>query len=133
MLGSDPAGPGGIPKILAAGIAIIGVLLIVGSFLLKKEGKGKPFFTRSELLVTVALTAISVAYILLLPVLGYLIVTPLLIASILVTLGRRKPLPIVLISVIGTLVLFLLFYSLLRVNLPLGFMRTTIDSLGIRL
>ena len=133
MLGADPAGPGGIPKILAAGIAGIGVLLIVGSFLLKKEGKGKPFFTRGELLVTVALTAISVAYILLLPVLGYLIATPLLIASILVTLGRRKPLPVILISVVATLVLFLLFYSLLRVNLPLGFMRTTIDSLGIRL
>lgn len=133
MIGADPAGPGGIPKILAVGIAGIGVILLVGSFLMKDKSKDKAFFTRGELMVTLSLTGISVAYLLLMPLIGYLIATPLLIASILLVLGRRSVKSVLPISLIATIFLFFLFYSALRVNLPLGFMRTFIDGLGLRL
>ena len=131
-MGADPAGPGGIPKILGTGIAIIGVILIAGSFLMKDKRKEKPLFTRKELIITVALIAICLTYILLLPHLGYLVLTPLLIAGILLALGSRKVKSILLISVVSTLVLFLLFYSILKVNLPLGFTETLIEGIGLR-
>lgn len=132
MMGADPAGPGGIPKILGTGIAIIGVILIAGSFLMKDKRKEKPLFTRKELIITVALIAICLTYILLLPHLGYLVLTPLLIAGILLALGSRKVKSILLISVVSTVVLFLLFYSILKVNLPLGFTETLIEGIGLR-
>lgn len=132
MVGSDPAGPGGIPKILSVGIAVIGVILIAGSYLMKNQQKDKPLFTRKELMIAVSLTAICLVYILVLPYIGYLLATPLFIASILLSLGSRKAKSILLISVIATLVLFLMFYSVLKVNLPLGFTLPFIKSLGLR-
>lgn len=132
MVGADPAGPGGIPKILSVGIAAIGIILIAGSFLMKNKQKEKPLFTRKELMITVSLLAICLVYILVLPYIGYLLATPLLIASILFSLGSRSAKSILLISAITTLLLFLMFYSVLKVNLPLGFMLPFIKSLGLR-
>lgn len=132
MLGSDPAGPGGIPKILSAGIAIIGIILIAGSFLMKKKEQGKPLYSRSELQITILLVVISLAYLLVLPYIGYLLATPLLIAGILLSLGSRSVKSLLLISLISTLVLFVLFYSVLRVNLPLGFTEALIEGIGLR-
>ncbi|MBQ4253490.1 MAG: tripartite tricarboxylate transporter TctB family protein [Erysipelotrichaceae bacterium] len=129
---SDPAGPGAIPKILSVGIMVLGLILTVGGFFQKKKAE-KPIITASELRVVGGLTAASIIYIILLQFIGYLIATPLLIAAILLICGMRNVKQIVLISLIGTLVLFLLFYSLLRVNLPLGFMRKFIQSFMPRL
>ncbi|MBQ9563397.1 MAG: tripartite tricarboxylate transporter TctB family protein [Lachnospiraceae bacterium] len=129
---SDPAGPGAIPKILSVGIILLGLILSVGGFFQKKKAE-KPLVTVVELRVIGLLSAACIVYILILPLIGYLLATPLLIAAILLICGSRNVKQIVLISLIGTLVLFLLFYSLLRVNLPLGFMRKFINSFMPRL
>ncbi len=132
MFASDPAGPAAIPRILCVGIMVLGLILSVGGFF-KKEKAEKPLITGVELRVLGGLTAACIVYILLLQVIGYLLATPLLIAAILLICGDRSVKRIILLSVIGTLVLFLLFYSLLRVNLPLGFMRKAIGAIVPRL
>ena len=119
---SDPAGPGAIPKILSAGLVVLGLILAIGGFLTKKKPEEK-LVTRQELVLTLIMTGICVAYIILLPIIGYVIATPLLIAAILFTVGSRKWTTLVFVSLGASLVLFVLFYSLLRVNLPLGFMK----------
>ncbi|MBR6114334.1 MAG: tripartite tricarboxylate transporter TctB family protein [Oscillospiraceae bacterium] len=132
MFASDPAGPAAIPRLLCAGIILLGLILTVGGFM-KKEKAEKPLITGVELRVLAGLTAVCIIYILLLKPIGYLLATPLLIASILLICGDRSIKRILLLSLIGTLVLFLLFYSLLRVNLPLGFMRKAVSSVVPRL
>ncbi|MBR1757544.1 MAG: tripartite tricarboxylate transporter TctB family protein [Lachnospiraceae bacterium] len=129
---SDPAGPGAIPKILSVGIMVLGLILAIGGFFVKTKPE-KPLMSVAELRVVGLLTVTCIAYILLLQVIGYLLATPLLIAAILLICGNRNVKQIILLSVIATIVLFLLFYSLLRVNLPLGFMRKFIQSFMPRL
>ena len=124
---ADPAGPAAIPKILCAGLIILGAVLTIGGFGVKTKSE-KPIITKDEAITIGLLTAACILYIVLLPVVGYLIATPLLIAAGLVIVGSRKVKTIVMISVITTLILFLLFYSILRVNLPLGFMKNFIRS-----
>ena len=84
------------------------------------------------LCMILALTASCLFYILLLPHIGYLLATPLLVAAVLLIVGLRTPKVILMVSVLGTIVLFLIFYSLLKVNLPLGFMRELIGGLPLR-
>lgn len=133
MFATDPAGPGAIPMILCVGILIVGVILIAGSLLMKqKETAHTPFCTAKELRLILALTASCLFYILLLPHIGYLLATPLLVAAVLLIVGLRTPKVILMVSVLGTIVLFLIFYSLLKVNLPLGFMRELIGGLPLR-
>jgi len=133
LFATDPAGPGAIPKILCGGILIVGVILIAGSvFMKQKEGAAAPFCTAKELRLTLAMTASCLLYILLLSRIGYLLATPLLVAAILLIVGLRTPRVILMVSVLGTIVLFLIFYSLLKVNLPLGFMRELIGGLPLR-
>ncbi|MEL7602655.1 MAG: tripartite tricarboxylate transporter TctB family protein [Bacillota bacterium] len=131
MLGSDPAGPAAIPKILCVGFILIGLILLVSSLLMKNPEKTS-LFSKGDLYILLLLTAISFAYLIVLPFIGYLLATPMLIAGILLSLGIRNVKTIVLVSVIGTLVLFFLFYSALKVNLPLGFMKKFIAGLGLR-
>lgn len=124
---ADPAGPAAIPKILCAGLIILGAILAIGGFRVKTKSE-KPVVTKDEAITVGLLTVACIAYIALLPLVGYLIATPLLIAACLLIVGSRNVKTIVLLSLIGTLVLFLLFYSILQVNLPLGFMKNFIRS-----
>lgn len=129
---SDPAGPSAIPKILCVGLMILGAILAVGGFGVKVKSE-KPMVTKDELVLTGCLTAACILYIVILPIIGYLLATPLLLAAILWLVGTKKPKTLILVSVIGTIVLFLLFYSLLQVNLPLGFMKRFISAIVPRL
>ncbi len=133
LYSADPAGPTAIPIILCVGIIIMGAILLVGGLFVKKTADDKVIATKKEIILVTAIALSSLLYIMLLSVLGYLIMTPLYVASILVLVGSLKPKTVVLISVITTLVLFIMFYSLLRVNLPLGFMRGFISSFVPRL
>lgn len=133
LFATDPAGPGAIPRILCVGFGVLGLILLAGGFTVKKTELAEvPFCTVKEMKMTLALALVCLAYIVVLPILGYLLSTPLLLAAILLTVGVKTPKTIVLISLIGTIVLFLIFYSLLKVNLPMGFMKKSIDALPLR-
>ena len=129
---SDPAGAAAVPKIMSAGFICIGVILIIGSFFLKKKDESEAFIDKDSLFTLAMMAAICFAYLLVLPHIGYLLATPLLIIGIMWLLGTRKIMPLLLVSLGTTLVLFVIFYFMLRINLPLGFTRDFIRGLDPR-
>ncbi len=129
---ADPAGPAAIPKILCVGLIILGAIVAAGGFGVKAKAEA-PFATKDELIITGALTIACILYIVILPYIGYLLATPLLLAAILLSIGSRKAKTVILVSVVGTIVLFVLFYSILQVNLPLGFMKEFISGIVPRI
>ena len=124
----DPLGPSTMP-------GIVGGLMILGGLALalrrvvawrttdtyvpdegSEDVEGYPASPRRAFLVW----GICLAYAVLLPAAGFLILTPLLIAGLLWTLQFRRVLPVVLVSVIGTAAIYGLFDILLLVRLPHG-------------
>ncbi|MDP2791342.1 MAG: tripartite tricarboxylate transporter TctB family protein [Rectinemataceae bacterium] len=69
----------------------------------------------------VALTVGMLAYALSMEDLGYIIVTPFLTALTMWLFGERKPVKIVLVSVLVSIVLYWIFRSVFRVPLPRSF------------
>jgi putative tricarboxylic transport membrane protein len=132
LVSADPAGPGAIPKILSVFFIVIGAILVAGSlFLTKKDAETKALVDVNSLKITALLTAICIAYLMILPYIGYLFATPMLIGGIMFATGARKPKTLILVSVLMTLIMFCIFYYVLRVNLPLGFMRSFMRALGL--
>ena len=131
---TDPAGPGAVPKMMSAGFMGIGAILIAGSFFRKKNAgeKEEAFIDKDSLFTAVTLAAICIVYLIILPYVGYLLATPPLIIGIMWLLGVRKITTLLSVGLITTLVLFVTFYVMLRVNLPLGFTRDFIRGLGLR-
>lgn len=124
----DPAGPVALPAILAWLMIAIGVVHIAASLLLlrKKPSAGgtKPA-KKAESYRPVALITLTCAlYVLVLPVIGYPLATPLLIAAVMFVLGVRSPKKLICTSVLDTAVLFAAFFYGLRVSLPLGILET---------
>lgn len=120
----DPAGPGGVPTILAWCILIIGIIHIIGAYLAPKSNDDKKaFFTKEfeNAKPVLRITVVCALYIFLLEYIGYLIATPLLIIGIMWTINVRNIKSLILTSVVTTLVLFLVFGIALKVRLPMGF------------
>lgn len=69
----------------------------------------------------VALTAGMLAYALSMEDLGYIVVTPFLTALTMWLFGERKPLKIIFVSVLVSIVLYWIFRSVFRVPLPRSF------------
>ncbi|HEY9054506.1 MAG TPA: tripartite tricarboxylate transporter TctB family protein [Rectinemataceae bacterium] len=69
-----------------------------------------------------ALAAAMFAYVFLLEPLGFILVTPPLIALAMVFFGERKPIKIILVSAISAAVLYFVFRGLFRVPLPRSFL-----------
>lgn len=70
----------------------------------------------------VAIVAGMILYGLFLESIGYIIVTPLLIALAMYLFNERRPLRIILVSVIVSVVLYWVFRSVFRVPLPRSFL-----------
>lgn len=133
---SDPAGAGAVPTILSVIFIVVGVILTAGSVLGGKKDavqrtQEEKAAEKSNLLTVAVLAGICLAYIILLPYVSYLIATPCLIAGILYVLGERRPKTVILLSVLVTLVLFVMFYYVLQVRLPLGFLREPLRGIGL--
>lgn len=132
LVAADPAGPGAIPRILSIGFILIGAILAVGSFLtVPKDAKKEGLIDRISLGIIVRLTVICVVYLIIFPLIGYLLSTPLLIAGIMLATGVRKRKTLIMVSLIMTLILFCVFYYILQVNLPLGFMKSFLSGIGL--
>lgn len=121
----DPAGPAGVPSILAWVILVIGVILLVGGFFVpkphedKKAKWAKEFHEAKPILY---ITVVCAAYLALLEYIGYLIATPLLIIGIMWVIKVRSIRSLLVTSVFTTIILFLVFSVVLRVSFPMGFL-----------
>jgi hypothetical protein len=130
----DPAGPTFVPEIIAWAMILIGVALIAGGLAARKADAAHPGIARSGLIEWFAayrqvllIVALSLAYALLLDVVGYLFMTPILIGGIMWILNVHDIKQILRVSVPVTVVLYLVFRFGLQVKLPLGILGALIN------
>jgi len=118
-------GPALFPGLVAAGLAVCGMLLIVSGV---RKRATEPWYETAEWMRSgrhfVSFAAIVggvAAYVLFADVVGFLIVAPLLLWLWFTALGVRRTTAIV-VAVVATFVIWYAFYKLLRVPLPWGWL-----------
>jgi len=122
----DPTGPAALPSIIAWSMVGIGLLHLFASlYLARKEGEkyeaSDDTKKSKSIKPVVNITLASVIFIFLLPIVGYPIAMPLLIAAIMISVGVREKKKILLVSTLTSMILFVSFSFGLKVDLPLGF------------
>lgn len=110
---NDP-GAAAFPRLVAAGLAVLAVVQLV------RPGSGEPLPAGGNALRVVGVLVLLLVYSVLLEPLGFILATMLFLFATLLLAEVRKPLPLALIPVGVSAVLFYLFYELLRVSLPTG-------------
>lgn len=134
--------PATFPHIMIIGMGIFTVILLVQSiFKLSSMKADDPLAEKAETLnfvkdrgVLAALVVILLccAYVYFFKSLGYVLVSFLTSAIIMWMIGLRKPVPLVLISLLVPLGVWLIFYKVLAVNIPMGplqFFRDLVDKI----
>ena len=122
--------PATFPQIMCIGMMVFTVVLLVQSIIkLQKMNPDDPMIQPAASLnllrnkgVQAALLVIVLcaAYAALFEVLGYVLASTIVAAIIMVLIGKRDVKQIVLVSVLVPLVMWLVFYKLLTVNIPMG-------------
>jgi putative tricarboxylic transport membrane protein len=124
----DPIGPRTLPA-LVGGLIAVGSLIVVLRILrrwrsvehtVEAEGTEDTEGFPASTLRSMAVWAVLFGYVLLLKPLGFLILTPPLLAGLLWIMRVRRWVVLIAISVFSTVALYLLFVTLLGVRLPEG-------------
>jgi putative tricarboxylic transport membrane protein len=116
--GADVIGPAAFPFVLGLIIAVCGVALCAR--VLSAAGSADEKLPRARWLVLVAALALLVVYTHGLASIGFLVATALFIAVCLALLGERRLGRLAMASVVGSLVIFVVFGLVLGVDLPKG-------------
>jgi hypothetical protein len=111
-------GPGGYPTVVAIGLAILGAALIIQSLLRIKKIPGEKKYTPYELLKVAILAAMVAGYIEGMRYAGFVVMTPIFLLAAMYMYGLRKPLKMVVISIVATVVVYVLFNKFFLVLLP---------------
>jgi putative tricarboxylic transport membrane protein len=114
---ADPVGPQGLPKVYAIVLALLSVALIVRS--LKKPADPAAAAAAPDMRV-VGMLLIGIAYILVIPYLGYLLSVALLIAATTYFQGGPLNWRTLLIAISGAALFWTLFIWVLRIQYPAG-------------
>lgn len=126
------------PQIMIIGMAIFTVVLLAQSIVKLTAGM-KPDdpdnapaptlnpFKDKGVGAALLVIALCVAYVLLFEKLGYVLVSALVSMIIMWLIGKRNPVTVVLVSVLVPLVMWLIFYKLLTVNIPMGVLQPLRD------
>ena len=122
--------PATFPQIMCIGMMVFTVILLIQSISkLKKASADDPMmepaaslnlFKNKGVLAGAFVIVLCVAYALLFEVLGYVLASAIAAAIIMVLIGKRDVKQIVLVSVLVPLLMWLVFYKLLTVNIPMG-------------
>ena len=122
--------PSTFPRIMIIGMAVFTVILLIQSLIklgnmkaddpLAEKAETMNLFRDKGVLAALVVILLCVGYVYLFKSLGYVVVSFLLCAIIMWMIGLRKPLPLVLISALVPLGIWLVFYKVLAVNIPMG-------------
>ena len=122
---ADPVGPQGLPKTYAAVLAVLAIVLIARS--IKRPANLEPAnlepqITNHESRIprVIGMLLIGVAYIVVLPWLGYLLSVAALIAATTYFQGGSINRRSILVAISGALCFWVLFIWLLRIQYPAG-------------
>ena len=134
--------PSTFPRIMIIGMAVFPVVLLIQSILKLSTLKADdPLAAKAEslnpikdkgVLAAFVVILLCCAYVYFFKSLGYVIVSFLLSAIIMWMIGMRKPVPLLLLSALVPLGMWLIFYKFLTVNIPMGplqFLRDLVDKI----
>ena len=129
--------PAVFPQIMIIGMAVFTLVLLVQSvvrLLRMKKGDAAAekaatinFIKDKGVLAALFVILLCALYALFFKDLGYVLVSILLSAVVMWLIGTRKPLQLALIAVLVPLVMWLVFYKLLAVNVPMGVLQPLRD------
>ena len=134
--------PSTFPRIMIIGMAVFTVVLLIQSIIKLASMKADdPLAAKSEslnfikdkgVLAALIVIALCCVYVYFFKSLGYVVVSFLLSGIIMYMIGLRKPVPLLLISSLVPLGMWLVFYKFLTVNIPMGvlqFLRDLVDKI----
>jgi putative tricarboxylic transport membrane protein len=119
---ADPVGPQGLPKMYAFALAALSILLIARSLRTRTNAEPRTFEPSNHRAAArvAGMLLIGIAYILVIPYLGYLLSVALLIAATTYFQGGRFNGRTLLIAISGAALFWTLFIWLLRIQYPAG-------------
>ena len=112
-------GPSGFPKFIAVVLAVLGLAQTVMAL---SSGVEAPKFNVDKRAAGLfaAAVAMSVAYVMLVTQIGFIILTPLLLIGLMFLFGERSILKMAVIAIITTACVWLLFTEVFMIFLPAG-------------
>lgn len=114
-------GPAFFPELLATGLIIFSGILIIYALQGKSKGTAEPIRLRDQGIQRALVSLlVIILYTALLNPLGYPICTLLLVAGIMLLLGKRQPLLVLGTSLGTTFGVWLVFAKLLKLSMPMG-------------
>ncbi len=129
-------------QIMAVGLLVFSVILLVQSIaklmnMKENDPLAAPaasinFVKNKGVLAGLAVVALCVFFVIAFKPLGYVLVSAVVAAVIMLLIGKRDWVQIVLVSVLVPLLMWLIFYKVLTVNIPMGplqFLRDLIDMI----
>ena len=129
--------PASFPQVMCLGMMLFTVVLLIQSILklirmkeddpLAEPAASIDFVKDKGVLAGVFVIALCIAYVALFEVLGYVLVSAIVSVAIMVLIGKRNWLQIVLVSILVPLVMWLIFYKVLTVNIPMGVLQPLRD------
>lgn len=133
--------PSTFPRIMIIGMTVFTVILLVQSVIkllkmeqtdpLAQKAPSMNFVKDKGVLAALFLIALCALYVWGFRTLGYVLVSMILSGIVMWLIGVRKPAQLVLIAVLVPLGMWLVFYKLLQVNIPMGvlqFLRDLVDK-----
>ena len=112
-------GPAGFPKFIAIVLAVLGLAQTATAL---STGVKAPEFNvdKKAASLFIAAVAMSFAYVLLVDMIGFLIMTPLLLLGLMYLFGERSIVKMLIIALITTGCIWLLFTKVFMIFLPVG-------------
>ena len=112
-------GPAGMPRFVAVLLMVLGLVQTVTAV---STGVKAPEFSVDKKAASLfaAAVAMSVAYVLLVETIGFLILTPLLLIGLMVLFGERNLVKMLIIAAVTTACIWLLFTKVFMIFLPVG-------------
>ena len=135
--------PSTFPRIMIIGMAVFTVILLIQSLMklsnmkpddpLAEKAETMNLFRDKGVLAALIVVLLCVGYVYFFKSLGYVVVSFLLCAIIMWMIGLRSPVKLILISLLVPLGMWLIFYKMLQVNIPMGwlqFLRDLVDKIN---
>lgn len=129
--------PATFPQVMLVGMMIFTIILMIQSILKLRTMKDDDYWAEPAasinfiknrgVLAGLFVIVLCVIYVALFETLGYVAVSAIVAAIIMILIGKRSPLQIVLVSILVPLAMWLLFYKMLTVNIPMGVLQPLRD------
>ena len=134
--------PSTFPRIMIICMAVFTVILLIQSLMklsnmkpddpLAEKAETMNLFRGKGVLAALIVVLLCVGYVYFFKSLGYVVVSFLLCAIIMWMIGLRNPVKLILISLLVPLGMWLIFYKMLQVNIPMGwlqFLKDLVDKI----